>query len=395
MNDNIVIVANGFTQDNVRLQPWRYLYEIARHLQKTVNVIVITEGEDYFHEEIWPEGIKVVRSSCLSVRRQIQLTRLIKKYEPKQLWWSVTPRSVVYWKLLKTIECDKFALVTCPLYDYSQLIRASLAGVPFVELKALWQQRLIPRNIFAKFMSGGCFRKVFTQSQANADVLVSSGIPQDKVVVLRVGIDSADRQPVDPLLLEQEKNRRGFEENIVTLLYFGATRKIRGFDALLKAFSRVSAEADNVRLVVLARGADDKQIAHVNDHLLKLNLSDKVQLIGGWLSREQVWTHIEASNAVVLPFIIVPSDVPIAVLESMARGRPVIASSVDGIPELITGRGLVVDPLDVEEFSNAVLSLVKDQEKCRKLGENALEFMQSYPDWNDIGNQAATEAGLA
>lgn len=394
MIGNVVIVANGFTRENIRLQPWRYLYEIARHLQQKVNVIVITEGEDYFQEDIWPEGIKVVRSSCLSARRQTNLAQLIKKYKPKQLWWSVTPRSVVYWKMLKAIDCDKFALVTCPLYGYAQLIKASLAGIPFVELKALWQQRLIPRNIFTRFLMGGCFRKVFTQSQANADVLVSSGVPQNKVIVIRVGIDNLDRQSIDPLLLEQEKNRRGFEENTMTLLYFGATRKIRGFDALLKAFSRVSAVAGNARLVVLARGADEKQIAHINDQLFRLNLSGKVQLIGGWLTREQVWAHIEASNVVVLPFIIVPSDVPIAILESMARGRPVIGSSVDGIPELITGRGLVVDPLNVETFSNAILSLVNDQEKCKRLGENALEFMRSYPDWNDIGNQALAEACL-
>jgi glycosyltransferase involved in cell wall biosynthesis len=145
---------------------------------------------------------------------------------------------------------------------------------------------------------------------------------------------------------------------------------------------------------VLARGADEKQLARVNDQLVHMSLSDKVLLIGGWLTREQVWTHIEASNVVVLPIIIVPSDVPIAILESMARGRPVIGSSVDGIPELISGRGLVVDPLNVEEFSSAVLSLVKDKEKCKKLGENALEFMRSYPDWNDIGNQAIIETCL-
>jgi glycosyltransferase involved in cell wall biosynthesis len=79
----------------------------------------------------------------------------------------------------------------------------------------------------------------------------------------------------------------------------------------------------------------------------------------------------------------------------MARGRPVIGSAVDGIPELITGRGLVVDPLNIQKFSQAVLSLVNDQAKCRCLGKNALEFMNLYPDWDDVGTQAINEAGLA
>jgi glycosyltransferase involved in cell wall biosynthesis len=292
------------------------------------------------------------------------------------------------------LNCDKFAILTCPLYGYKQLASASVAGVPFVELRSLWEQRLVPRGVFKHFLGGSRFRKVFTQSQANADVLVDAGVPPENISVLPVGIDALDRQLIDPRLAQAEKERRGFGEGAVTLLYFGAARKVRGFHALIRAFERVCAEVDHVRLVMLARGATPEQVAQITDYLRHLDLSDKIEVIGGWLSRQQVWTHIEASDVVALPFIIVPSDVPIAILEAMARGRPVIGSSTDGIPELISGRGLIANPLKIDDLAGAILLLAKDHHLRAHLGARAREFMHSYPEWDDVGKLAVREAGL-
>lgn len=395
MDSCIVIVANGFTSDNVRLQPWRYLYEIAVRLASRKPVVVITEGGGDADEEAWPAGLRVVRSRYVSVRRQQGLARLIRHYDPEQVWWSVTPRTIAYWSLLEAINCEKYALITCPLYTWRQLARASLAGVPFHELKALWQQRLVPRGLFARMLRGNVFRKVFIQSQANAAILAGAGVQPGKLSVLPVGVDDADREPVSIKALADEKSRLGFEEGTVTLLYFGAIRKIRGFHALLGAFSRVVRETSQVRLVVLARGADELLLAAVNRELARYGLLGKVSVIGGWLSREQVWAHIELCDLVVLPFVIVPSDVPIAVLESMARGKPVIGSPVDGIPELISGRGVVVDPLDTRAFAASIATLVADSGERTRLGENALNFMQNYPGWDEVGARLFEEAGFA
>ena len=395
MSECVVIVANGFTHGNVRLQPWRYLYEIAKRLGTGKTVVVVTEGAGDADEELWSEGFRVVQSRYLSVRQQPALARLIRSYEPKQLWWSVTPRTIAYWKLLKTISCEKFALITCPLYSYLQLTKASLAGVPFHELGALWQQRVVPRTLFAHMLRGNVFRKVFVQSHANASILVDAGVQRSKLSVLPVGIDAADREPISCDVVEEEKKRLGFGESTVTLLYFGAIRKIRGFDALLCAFSRAAGKLAHVQLVVLARGADELLLAEVNRKLARFDLLNKVSVIGGWLSREQVWAHIELSDVVVLPFVIVPSDVPIAVLESMARGKPVIGSPVDGIPELISGRGVVVDPLNTGSFARSMLSLINNRDERENLGRNARNFMRSYPDWDEIGARLVREVGRA
>lgn len=394
MDDSIVFVAHGFTRENIRLQPWRYLFEIAKRITKARKVVVITEGGENSEEEIWDEGIYVIKSRYLSVRHQKSLIQLILLYRPQQLWWSITPRSIAYWKLFRGIRCDKYALITCPLYSYTQLIKASFAGIPFAEIKVLWQQRLVPRRLLTMLLRSHEFKKIFTQSEKNSAILARSGLQEEKLFVLRVGINSADREPVNAQVLDEEKAALGLEETSVSLLYFGAIRKIRGFHALIDAFRLVVRESENARLVVLARGADKQLISVVREQIAQANLTGRVHVIGGWLTREQVWAHVESSDLVVLPFILVPSDVPIAILEAMARGRPVIGSSVDGMPELISGRGIVVDPLDPKSFAEAMLFLVNNKDERTRLSGNARDYMKNYPDWEMIGHQAMQEADL-
>ena len=395
MKNCIVIVANGLSRQNVRLQPWRYIYEIARRIAAKHTVVMITEGAEPRHEEWWEEGFHVVKSSFLSVRRQTELQELIAGYSPGQLWWSVTPRSIAYWPTLRNIGCDKYALVTCPLYEYGQLMRASRAGVPFEELGVLWKQRLVPRGLFARMLNTSLISKVFIQSMANQRVLEKAGVLPEKLRLLRVGIDAGDREAVAIEALRAEQSRLGHKEAEVSFLYFGAVRRIRGFDALVEAFARLVRRTENARLVVLARGADESKMQQISTQLDQAGLTDRVTVLGGWLSRQQVLVHVEACDVAVLPFVIVPSDIPIAILEAMARGKPIIGTPIDGIPELIEDRGLVVDPLNPEVFSSAMRSLVEDEPLRERLGRNAYEFMRGYPDWDAVGQQALTEAGLA
>lgn len=391
MKGTTVIVANGISKDNMRLQPWRYLYEIGLRITSKHRVVFITDGDADSAEESWSEGVTVVYTRFLSVFRQRQLGGLIKAYEPAQVWWSTTPRTLAFWPVLRSLGCPVIALITCPLYSWRELFRASLAGIPFVQLRALWQQRLVPRWLFIRMLESSVFSKVFTQSKSNRNLLLSHGAIDGKVAVLPVGIDKEDRLPVSSTVISDAKSIFGFEDSDCVFLYLGAIRPIRGFDALMEAFPDVVKNEPRVRLVVLARGADDDLCRSIEAQADEKGWGKSLRVIGGWLTREQVWGSIEACDVVILPFVIVPSDVPIAILEALSRGKPVIASPVDGIPELVEGRGIVVDPLDKNKFANAMIHLSLNQDKVTQLGKSARDFMEEYPDWDQVGDIALKE----
>lgn len=386
MTDTVIFVANGFTRDNVRLQPWRYVYELAKYKSKEDKVIVITEGSSDISKKDWEEGFSVIETRLLSVKKQSELGCYLKSLEPIEVWWSTTPRSIAFYPTLSRLNCHKIAFITCPLYKWVELIRASLYGVPYEQTKALWKQRLIPRILFKWFLNGKTFNHVVVQSKNNQTILKGNGIKQDKISLLPVGIDEDDVQPVDKVIYSQVVDSLNKKSNEVIFLYFGAIRPIRGFDALIKALPYVSKRNPNVRLVVLARGAPEKQCNNLLRDLDTKGLDDSVSIVGGWLSREQVWAYIELADIVVLPFLLVPSDIPIAVLESLARGKPVVVSPVDGLPELAYERGVIVDPLNTQKFSEELYRLSIDSNRIEQYTQAAINFTSSYPRWSDVGS---------
>ncbi|TCK19478.1 glycosyltransferase involved in cell wall biosynthesis [Thiogranum longum] len=380
----IVFVAHGISRETIRLQPWRYLYELAVRMSNNGRVILITDASGAEYEEAWSENLTVVSTRLLSVRRMSSLVRYINSLGADRVWWSVTPRSIIYYRAWKKLGCRITALITCPLYPWALLVRAGLSGVPWIELKALIQQRGIPRFMFVRLLMQPYIRRVIVQSQSNRKILVESGLEKERIDVVPVGIDPEDRKSVPGENINEVRKQYGFGGSALVFSYMGAVRKIRGIDVLIKAFSRIAANRTDACLVVLARGADKTTVNNYREKFRSLGLEGRVKIIGGWLDREQVWAHIEACDVVVLPFVVVPSDVPIAILEALAREKPVIGTRVDGIPELVEGRGLVVESMDDLQLAEAMKSIVDKTVDYQDLSRSARKFMKDYPDWDEV-----------
>lgn len=380
-----VFVAHGLRRDNVRLQPWRYLYELALRFSARQAVVIVTDCDGEEFDEEWAPSIRVVGSRLLSPRRRHELGALINSYEPEKIWWSTTPRSVVYLPVWKQLACPVTALVTCPLYPWGLLLRALIHGVPWEELGGLVRQRIVPRWLFARMLRGPSVVRVVTQSENNRKLLIAAGVQAERIRQVPVGIDPQDRGEVSSTQIAEARAMLGFPEQATVFLYLGAVRRIRGIFALLDAFAIAARDNPHIFLGVLARGADEKLCSEVRAYCDRLGIVDRVKLMGGWLTREQVWANIEACDVVTLPFVVVPSDVPIAILEAMARGKPVIASEVDGIPELVRGRGAVVDPLDSKALAQALLKFADSPHYRQEMADASRGFMKTYPDWDQVG----------
>ena len=137
---------------------------------------------------------------------------------------------------------------------------------------------------------------------------------------------------------------------------------IKGPLHLLKALSEVWREHPGVTLVYVGKGDLDVDLRAA---ALELKADDRVKFLG-W--RDDIEDIMQIFDLLVLPSL--NEGMGRVAVEAMAAGKPVVASNVGGIPDLVQHEqtGFLVPPADEDALADAIAQLVKDPEKATKMG---------------------------
>jgi len=144
----------------------------------------------------------------------------------------------------------------------------------------------------------------------------------------------------------------------------------KGVQHLLRAFNRVAQDGSAIgRRPVLIHLGDGPYLGELQS--LRETLPAKADiLLAGY--RPDAGEILEGADLCVAPSVW-QDAFPLAVLEAMARGKPLIATRVGGIPEMIEHNvtGLLVPPSDEESLAKALAELLSDPAKAALLGDAA------------------------
>ncbi|MBV6623803.1 MAG: glycosyltransferase family 4 protein [Rivularia sp. (in: Bacteria)] len=143
----------------------------------------------------------------------------------------------------------------------------------------------------------------------------------------------------------------------------------KGTFDLIQAFAEMPQSFKERSELIVAGDGDIEQAAKLAE---SLNIKNKVRFLG-WIdskTREKLLADI---NVFILPSY--NEGLPMALLEAMGWGLPVIVTPVGGIPELITSteNGLLVTPGDIQQLSDMMQSLIENQSLRVSLGNAARE----------------------
>lgn len=163
-----------------------------------------------------------------------------------------------------------------------------------------------------------------------------------------------------------------YESNIVG--YVGRLTYEKGVDILLKALITIRNTVDNVKLLIVGDSPLKKYILEL---VSRLHIEDAV-IITGFVPNSEVLNYLSKMSIFVLPSRY--EGLPNALLQAMAAGLPIVATSVGGVPELITGgrNGLLVPPDNVDKLVEAVKLLLQNKELARSLALQAREDAKRY-----------------
>ncbi len=160
---------------------------------------------------------------------------------------------------------------------------------------------------------------------------------------------------------------------------------------LLRAFDIVRKEISDVDLVIGGGSPNPKQRelelkAAMKKIVDECGMQDRVQIIG-YVPDELMAPYYRQSEMFALPSLFEPFGM--TTTEAMACGTPVVASKFGGIKTVInTGEnGVLVDPTDAQEFADALIDLLKDPQKAKRIGDAGAETVKSYLSWEAIARR--------
>ncbi|WP_402374483.1 glycosyltransferase family 4 protein [Isoptericola rhizosphaerae] len=158
------------------------------------------------------------------------------------------------------------------------------------------------------------------------------------------------------------------------LLAVGRMVRVKGFDLLLEAFSRLAVGDPGLGLVLAGDGPEAAALARRADDL---GLADRV-VLPGRLAPAGVAAAMHGAAAVVVPSRF--ESFGIVVLEAWRAGVPVVATTRGGPPEFVTDGvdGVLVDPEDVPALTRALARVLGDQDAAFRLGGAGARSVRDY-----------------
>jgi len=175
-------------------------------------------------------------------------------------------------------------------------------------------------------------------------------------------------------LVSKHNFKEKYQINSNFILFVGRFSKSKGIETLINAFSIVKNELkdSDIRLVIM--GVDFGYQAEMEKLIKKLNLSEEIKVIKNPPRDDVISAYGESE------FLVLPSQwelSPLVPLESFAFKKPVISTNSHGIPYTVQNNknGILVEPENSLELSNAIVKLLNDSELREKLGQSGYNFV--------------------
>lgn len=369
----IAWTIHDYREANLPLQPWLTVDRVGRWLagrDHEIHVITDTDATPHMPD------IAMHRVRSLRGHASGTVTKLLRELQPDCVVATVTPLNLATTPWFGAPPARWFGFAPYAFYRVAEIARAARWVRP-IDLLPYARHLLVPAAVWGRALHKR-FHGVVCQSARTAERLrtATGGRAGIRFATIPPGIECSTWSQGG----SQSPATRGRH-----LLYVGATRAIRGFPVLLRAMWHLA--DDDVRLRVLARGAGPAQIETMRRQLAVLGLEQRIEIVGGWLSPEALVQEVRMAAAVVLPFVLVPSELPVSVLEAIAAGTPVIATDIDGLPAAVGDAGLIVPAGDSQALADALSKVCRDENLRRHLCERASAAGQGIVSWDEAAMQ--------
>jgi glycosyltransferase involved in cell wall biosynthesis len=205
---------------------------------------------------------------------------------------------------------------------------------------------------YARLLYNRAVDRVIAISDGVRAALLQAGVLADRIRVVPSGVDVDAFAGVAPGTREATRTAWGIGPDATVVMVVGALERRKGHAVLLDAARRLRPARTDVRLVFCGDGGERAAL-----EASAADLAGSVIFAG---FHRDVAACLAAADVVALPSL--HEGLGVAALEAMAAGRPVVASRVGGLAEVVVAEdtGLLVPPNDAEALAAAIARLAAD-----------------------------------
>lgn len=232
----------------------------------------------------------------------------------------------------------------------------------------------------------GCSKLITVTSGVKKGLMDIYSIPESKIVVINNGANTELFIPMDK---EKVKYDLNLDSSLRYICFVGNLIPWQGVEYLIRAAPLILKEYSDTRFLVVGDGVMKKEWMKLAEDL---GLLDKF-IFTGRIPYEKVPMYINASDICVAPFIKERnSKIGLSALktyEYLACGKPLIASGIPGVKDLIelSGSGISVAPENPEELAAAVMKLLPDESARNSMGYKGRRYIVENHSWSSVAKR--------
>jgi glycosyltransferase involved in cell wall biosynthesis len=227
----------------------------------------------------------------------------------------------------------------------------------------------IPVKRRRNFVYNALSDRIISSGEAIREVLIKGGVQAGKIVAIPAGVDVTRFHPgISGEAIRRELNFHG--PVVGTVARFASSK---GYGVLLQAILEILRQEPAAEFVWVGDGVGRET---VSQEVAQAGLASKIRMTG---FRDDVPALLAAMDVFVLPSI--KSDgVPQVVIQALAMGRPVVASAVGGIPEVIQHEhtGVLVPPNDPAALAAAVVQVLRHGAQAAAWAETGRQLVETH-----------------
>ncbi len=381
----LLIAVHNLNEKKAHLMPWRTVIEVAMHLNQSghqVRLISLGNSLNKLDTKVFPTNTNEIRKSLKYFKNDIK--SILKNFSPDLIFWPVTWReSKKRTNIVKSLKIPVVGWFPGGVYSFDSVF--------FVWKKMKLRETLpyFTETLCMILSKIGLLKQpqldaLITMTKTTADTANKTGWCDLKTYIIPPGKDSTS-----PAIKSCKLNNtfQSWLDERPYFLFMGPPSKIRGIYELISAFEIAADQNRQICLVCLFRSDGVLDQENIKANISNMKHSDRIFCIWNSLPPDELDAYKKECLATVMPFLLVPSEIPLAIIETMAWGKPIITTSPGGTGDFVIPFGAAPKTGDVEELSISMLDFAENeilyQQKC---SETIIAY-KNHPDWEMMSNK--------